>query len=151
MSKFQVGDKAHKTKGYEFPCTIVSVFATTTGNVHVVAEMDDYGLLHIFNEDQLEQADFKNKKVEFKKIELLNFEGPVLEAHCLKQNTFAITDEWKNIVAVFTKNQFFDFIEGNIFIKDSKGRTWVYKDEHPDAKPDSDELVKFILGVKKMK
>jgi len=53
--KFQVGDKAIKVKGYKFPCTIVSVFRTVEGNVRVVGEMDEYGLLHIFNEDQLEK------------------------------------------------------------------------------------------------
>ncbi len=52
--KFEVGDKAYKPKGYKFPCTIVAVFETVEGNVRVVAEMDDYGLLHIFNEQQLE-------------------------------------------------------------------------------------------------
>ena len=58
--KFKVGDKAIKTKGYEFLCTIVSVFETKEGNVRVVGEMDHYGLLHIFNEDQLEhhKADY---------------------------------------------------------------------------------------------
>ena len=55
-TKFQVGDKAVKVKGYKFPCTIVSVFQTVEGNVRVVGEMDDYGLLHIFNEEQLEKA-----------------------------------------------------------------------------------------------
>ena len=55
-TKFQVGDKAIKVKGYKFPCTIVSVFQTVDGNVRVVGEMDKYGLLHIFNEDQLEKA-----------------------------------------------------------------------------------------------
>jgi hypothetical protein len=53
-TKFQVGDKAVKLKGYKFPCTIVSVFKTVDGNVRIVGEMDEYGLLHIFNEDQLE-------------------------------------------------------------------------------------------------
>lgn len=53
-TKFQVGDKAVKVKGYQFPCTIVSVFKTVDGNIRVVGEMDGYGLLHIFNEDQLE-------------------------------------------------------------------------------------------------
>jgi hypothetical protein len=52
--KFKVGDKAVKLKGYKFPCTIVSVFQTIEGHVRVVGEMDEYGLLHIFNEDQLE-------------------------------------------------------------------------------------------------
>ena len=53
--KFKVGDKAHKTKGYKFPCTIVGVFETIKGDIRVVGEMDEYGLLHIFNEDQLEK------------------------------------------------------------------------------------------------
>ena len=54
--KFRVGDKAIKVKGYKFPCTIVSVFQTVEGHVRVVGEMDEYGLLHIFNEEQLEKA-----------------------------------------------------------------------------------------------
>jgi hypothetical protein len=53
-TKFKVGDKAWKPKGYKFPCTIVSVFTTVAGEVRVVAEMDEYGMLHIFNESQLE-------------------------------------------------------------------------------------------------
>ena len=58
-NKFKVGDKAIKTKGYKFPCTIVSVFTTTKGETRVVAEMDEYGLLHIFNESQLEHEEIK--------------------------------------------------------------------------------------------
>lgn len=54
QTKFKIGDKAYKPKGYKFPCIIVSVFETVEGKVRVVGEMDDYGLLHIFNEDQLE-------------------------------------------------------------------------------------------------
>ena len=57
--KFKIGDKAYKPKGYKFPCTIVSVFETTSAQVRVVAEMEEYGLLHIFNEDQLEHFPFK--------------------------------------------------------------------------------------------
>lgn len=57
-SKFKVGDKAFKPKGYEFPCTIVSVFESSKG-VRVVGEMDEYGLLHIFNEDQLEHYSYE--------------------------------------------------------------------------------------------
>lgn len=56
-SKFKIGDKAIKTKGYAFPCTIVSVFETVKGDIRVVGEMDEYGLLHIFNEDQLEHSE----------------------------------------------------------------------------------------------
>ncbi len=53
-TKFKIGDNAYKPKGYKFPCTIVSVFKTVSGDIRIVAEMDEYGLLHIFNEEQLE-------------------------------------------------------------------------------------------------
>lgn len=55
-TKFKVGDKAYKPKGYEFPCTIVGVFETTKGEIRVVGEMTNYGMLHIFNESQLEHS-----------------------------------------------------------------------------------------------
>ena len=54
--KFKVGDLAYKPKGYAFPCTIVSVFQNTKGETRIVAEMEEYGLLHIFNENQLEHV-----------------------------------------------------------------------------------------------
>ena len=57
LPKFKVGDKAYKVKGYKFPCTIVSVFQTVSGQTRIVAEMDDFGLLHIFNEEQLNHYD----------------------------------------------------------------------------------------------
>jgi hypothetical protein len=52
--KFKIGDKAYKPNGYKFPCTIVSIFETTEGEIRIVGEMDDNGMLHIFNEKQLE-------------------------------------------------------------------------------------------------
>jgi hypothetical protein len=55
--KFKVGDKAHKPKGYKFPCTIIGVFENLNGDIRIVGEMDEYGLLHIFNEEQLEHYD----------------------------------------------------------------------------------------------
>ena len=53
--KFEVGDKIYKPKGYKFPGTIVSVFKTIKGETRLVAEMDNIGILHIFNENQLEK------------------------------------------------------------------------------------------------
>lgn len=64
MSKFRVGDKAYKVKGYRFPCTIVGVFTTKRGDIRVVGEMDEFGLLHIFNEDQLEPGTEPNGETE---------------------------------------------------------------------------------------
>jgi len=53
--KFKIGDKVYKPKGYKFPGTVVSVFKTTNGDIRVVAELDDNGMLHIFSESQLEK------------------------------------------------------------------------------------------------
>jgi hypothetical protein len=140
--KFRVGDKAYKIKGYEFPCTIISVFRTTTGNVRVVAEMDNYGLLHIFNEEQLELRN-KHQKRKINVIELLNFEGPVLIAHRAEDN-FIITDEWKNIVGFFSKEEMNAFISGEISVKDNSGRIWIYPNESIEAKPNPIDLNNFI-------
>ena len=51
--KFQIGDKVDKATGYSFPGTVVSVFITTTGKVRLVVEMEGFGLLHIFSEENL--------------------------------------------------------------------------------------------------
>ncbi len=61
-SKFKVGDRVYKPIGYEFPSTIVSVFETSSGAVRVVAEMDHYKMLHIFNENQLELSETAQSK-----------------------------------------------------------------------------------------
>jgi len=57
MYKFNIGDKVHKPKGYKFPGIVVAIFQTTSGETRVVAEMIDNGMLHIFNESQLELTD----------------------------------------------------------------------------------------------
>ena len=52
--KFEIGDKVYKPKGYKFPGIVVSCFTTTNGDIRVVAELEDNGMLHIFSESQLE-------------------------------------------------------------------------------------------------
>ncbi len=54
MTKFKVGDRICKPKGYKFPGIVVSVFQTTSGEIRIVAELIDNGMLHIFSENQLE-------------------------------------------------------------------------------------------------
>lgn len=55
--KFKVGDYITKPKGYQFPGVVVAVFKNLMGERRVVAELlcpGAHGMLHIFNEDQLE-------------------------------------------------------------------------------------------------
>jgi hypothetical protein len=56
QERFKVGDKVYKPKGYQFDGTIVSVFKNLKGETRLVAEMDGNGMLHIFNESQLEPS-----------------------------------------------------------------------------------------------
>lgn len=53
-SKFNIGDKVCKPKGYAFDGIVVAVFANTKGEVRIVAELEGNGMLHIFSEGQLE-------------------------------------------------------------------------------------------------
>lgn len=54
--KFQIGDRVYKPEGYKFNGTVVSVFKTTKDATRLVVEMEGNGMLHIFNEKQLEKA-----------------------------------------------------------------------------------------------
>ena len=61
-AKFKIGDKVYKPSGYKFDATIISIFTTTTGNIRIVAENGE-GLLHIFNENNLELKDKQVKTI----------------------------------------------------------------------------------------
>jgi hypothetical protein len=56
--KFQVGDRVRKTGGsYQADGFIVGIAVTTMGQVRYVFEFETFpGMLHIFNEAQLEHA-----------------------------------------------------------------------------------------------
>lgn len=54
QAKFKIGDKVHKPKGHKFPGEVRAIFTNSKNEIRVVAEMEDNGMLHIFNESQLE-------------------------------------------------------------------------------------------------
>ena len=59
-NKFKIGDAVIKKTGYQFPGIVVSAFETFShGHIRYVIEStssDTAGMLHIFNESQLEPA-----------------------------------------------------------------------------------------------
>lgn len=151
-TKFKVGDKAHKVKGYKFPCTIVSVFETTAGNVRVVAEMDEYGLLHIFNEEQLERIPSRRKNVEktrTEKLELLNSEGPILILYRdieKEHRHFWVVGQFGEPVLIY-RHQIRQFIDGEIPIIDSRGKEWWYLEQSEGMRPNTTEkILDFLNG-----
>lgn len=55
LSSFPLGSKVRKIKGYKFDGTIVANFKTVAGKDRLVVDNGD-GMLHIFNEEQLERV-----------------------------------------------------------------------------------------------
>jgi hypothetical protein len=56
-NKYNIGDKVQKITGYKYPGIIVAIFFTTRKELRYVVEADheDFrGMLHIFNQNQLE-------------------------------------------------------------------------------------------------
>jgi len=64
-AKFKIGDLVNKKTGYQFPGIVVAVFETTKGKIRYVIEMMGYGLLHIFNEEQVRYESDKTNYDEF--------------------------------------------------------------------------------------
>lgn len=59
-AKFKVGDKVRKPLGYVFIGNVVAVFSTNAGEWRFVVEHSVvHGLLHIFNDTQLEKSEGK--------------------------------------------------------------------------------------------
>jgi hypothetical protein len=85
----------------------------------------------------------KSTRMKLPKIELLNYEGPVLVAHKSK-NIFVITDEKKEIIDILYGDEMQDFINGEFSVTDSKGRTWLYTKEHSNAKPSKEKIDQFL-------
>ena len=82
-------------------------------------------------------------KTQLPKIELLNFEGPVLQAVKYK-NLYIIVDEWKEIISVLLEEEFLDFFNGSFSVIDSNGRRWCMADQNQDAKQKPEQIHKFI-------
>lgn len=51
---FKIGDKVQKPKGYSFDGIVVGIIYNTKGELRIVAELENNGMLHIFSPSQLE-------------------------------------------------------------------------------------------------
>jgi hypothetical protein len=55
--RFNIGDRVKKATGYAYPGVVVSVFFTRERKLrYVVEHLTSIGMLHIFNEEQLQDA-----------------------------------------------------------------------------------------------
>lgn len=63
ITKFEVGQKVFKPKGYKFQGEVMAVFTTTAREIRVVVELiteprggNGDSMLHVFSEGQLEKS-----------------------------------------------------------------------------------------------
>ena len=86
-----------------------------------------------------------NNKKE-KRIGLLNFEGDAIWAKKAGEDEFVVYDQWDSIVEILTRDEFFNFLDGNVELADSEGKKWNFRNEHVNAKPSYKSLVHFITN-----
>jgi len=53
ISKFNTGDPVDKATGYKFPGVVVGVFKKLDGIILYAVELPEFGLVHIFREENL--------------------------------------------------------------------------------------------------
>ena len=84
------------------------------------------------------------KKMNNKKLELLNSEGPILMAEKVEDG-YVIWDQWrKGPLMTLSKAELLDFMNGKVEIADSSGKRWNYLNEHPDMKSSQETIDNFF-------
>ena len=80
-----------------------------------------------------------------KSIELLNFEGPVLQLIRNGQE-FIVIDQWKKTVAKLSVQGVLAYCAGDITIIDSAGKEWCFLKEHEEARVKMNKLTEFLFN-----
>jgi hypothetical protein len=102
----------------------------------------------IYDEEVIIIADYieKQMKMNTKKLELLNSEGPILMAE-RTENGYVIWDQWrKGPLMTLTREELDKFMKGKIEIADSSGKRWNYLNEHEDMRPSHKTVQNFFDG-----
>ena len=76
----------------------------------------------------------------------MNFEGDAIWAKKAGEDEFVVYDQWDSIVEILTRDEFFNFLDGNLELADSEGKKWNFRNEHVNAKPSYKSLVHFITN-----
>lgn len=77
------------------------------------------------------------------KISLINHEGDVLWAIRSGEDV-VIYDQWEDLVDILNVEKFCTWIDGDMGLTDSHGKTWFWTKEHRDAKPSMWKLINFL-------
>ena len=77
---------------------------------------------------------------------ILNFEGDVLKLKKVDANEFVMYDQWEDIIDIFSRDGILNFLDGRTSVKDSSGKTWIWINEHHDARKPLKDILQFMLG-----
>ena len=76
-------------------------------------------------------------------ISLINHEGDCLWA-IRSDDNIVVYDQWEDLVDIMTIPQFCEWLDGDIGLTDSNGKTWYWNKEPQDSKPSMLKLVNFL-------
>ena len=77
------------------------------------------------------------------KISLINHEGDCLWA-IMSGSDVVIYDQWEDLVDIMSVELFCTWLDGEIGLTDSQGKTWYWTKECRDAKPSMWKLLNFL-------
>lgn len=91
----------------------------------------------------------KNKmpqKEKKKKLELVNYEGPVLTLIKITQDEFKLIDQWKKEIRKLSRVEVLQYLTGEIELEDSSGKSYSHLKTHREAKPNLKKVDSFLYG-----
>ena len=94
--------------------------------------------------DQNNQAVKELKKVKGPKLDLINYEGPCVQAMAIENNEFVMYDQYKSIIDIVDVKGLCSIYDGARNIVDSEGKSWNVAHENRGAKPGCHKLFEFI-------
>jgi hypothetical protein len=102
------------------------------------------GLDQIFPEYiKIDLSEVEPSPISMNRIGLINYEGDCLRA-IKKDSSIIIKDQYGETLAQWEIDEFQKFIDGEIEIEDSKGKSWNFQKEHHNARQSANELTQFI-------
>ena len=84
------------------------------------------------------------------KLGLINYEGDCLSA-IKEDGKIYIRDQYGVDVEILNTKTFLNFIDGNMEITDSRGKSWNYLNESVDSKPQPSKIFDFIMSPENSK
>lgn len=88
----------------------------------------------------------RDMKQQNRKMELVNYEGPVLTVIRVGPNSFTLIDQWKKEIRKLTRKDLLKYFIGDLILEDSRGSFYSHPMVHHDARPSAREIDEFMYA-----